>query len=286
MSTEYLNYDKHLFKQEFIQSDTYKQLVNDYQHVYESLEEFDDRFYTQPRRTYAADRSIFYYSTFYYLQLLLEKNPKTILDLGCGRNLFKKYIPQIIGLDNDPREIDSVDIYDNYSEKFLNENLEKYDCAMTIGAIHDVSLTKISNRINDFGRLIKPGGRGYFGVNLRRPLQNTAIHEFAELFDLSRPQTFKDLYCVVHRQIEKIKYKIIALDITILDAEKDRYNEIKGSDWPSWVDYLNDDFTKVNISVRDKIYEEIMSFNFGKELLLANGPSEIIDGNLKLVFEV
>ena len=91
MSTTYLKYNKTSFSKEFFQSDIYKQLIKDYQQVHESLAEYDDNFMYSPRRTYAADNSIFYYGTFYYLQMLLEKNPKTILDLGCGRNLFKKY---------------------------------------------------------------------------------------------------------------------------------------------------------------------------------------------------
>ena len=28
----------------------------------------------------------------------IEKNPKTIYDLGCGKNLFKKYLPNVIGI--------------------------------------------------------------------------------------------------------------------------------------------------------------------------------------------
>ena len=37
-------------------------------------------------------------SVFYYLLPLLEKNPKKIYDLGCGKNMFKPYLPNIIGI--------------------------------------------------------------------------------------------------------------------------------------------------------------------------------------------
>lgn len=42
--------------------------------------------------------SAFSATIFYYLLPLLEKNPKAIYDLGCGKNMFKKYIPNIIGV--------------------------------------------------------------------------------------------------------------------------------------------------------------------------------------------
>jgi SAM-dependent methyltransferase len=274
--------DKNLFYKKFIASDIYKQLIQDYQHVHESIEEYSDEFYVAPRRTYAASKSIFYYRTFYYIQMLLEKNPKIILDLGCGSNLFKKYIPQIYGIDPDPKVSNLVDSVESYSNEWLNDNLGKYDCAMTIGAIHGVSLVELPNRINDFGKVIKSGGRGYFGVNLRRPMQNTEIHEYAELFNLSKRQTLHDLYRVVRKQCEKIKYNIIALDINFLDYEKDRYENLAGSDWPSWQDYLNDNVKNID----QKILDEIAGFKIGCDPFTANGPSEVVDGNLNLIFEV
>jgi len=275
-------YNKELFRQEFEQSEIYKQLVNDYQHVYESIQEYDDGFLSTPRRTYAADNSIFYYGTFYYLQMLLEKNPQTILDVGSGGNYFKKYIPQIISMEPNKRFADVTDIKEIYDSDFVNANLQKYDCAMTIGAIHGVSLAKLADTLYEFGTVIKPGGRGYFAVNLRRSMQHTELHEFAQLFDLSRRQTRIDLYNVVKNIFEKISYKIIALDINFLDDAKEKYRQLCGSLWPEWDRYVAGDFT----GVPENIIEEIQQWNIGMEPFRANGPSEIIDGNIKIVFEV
>jgi len=278
---KYLHYDKEKFVEEFKQTDIYCQLVNDYQNVSESLGE--DTYRLLPRRTTSARESTFYYSTFYYLKLLLEKNPKVILDLGCGSNLFKKYIPQIHGVDYDDVYFkDTADAIESYSEEWVTSNLEKYDCAMTIGAIHNVSMSQLPDRINEFGRVIKQGGRGYFSVNLRRVMQNTELHEYAKLFDLSKRQTKLDLYRVVVAQCEKIKYKIVALDVTFLDHEKVRYESLAGTDWPTWNDYVSNNLDHVQVD----ILEEIKNFEIGLEPFTANGPSEPIDGNVKLVFEI
>ena len=50
---------------------------------------------TTPR---AGNSTEFSASVFYYLLPLLEKNPKKIYDLGCGKNMFKPYLPNIIGI--------------------------------------------------------------------------------------------------------------------------------------------------------------------------------------------
>jgi len=36
---------------------------------------------------------------FYYLQYLTDLNPSKIYDIGCRANLFKKYVPNLIGID-------------------------------------------------------------------------------------------------------------------------------------------------------------------------------------------
>ena len=53
---------------------------------------------------------------YYYIDYLIEKNPKTILDLGCGLNIFKPYIPGIIGMDS----FDGMpaDIYDFFDKEY------------------------------------------------------------------------------------------------------------------------------------------------------------------------
>jgi len=49
---------------------------------------------TNPR----DQQSEFSVSVFYYLLPLLENNPKKIYDLGCGKNMFKSYLPNVVGV--------------------------------------------------------------------------------------------------------------------------------------------------------------------------------------------
>ena len=280
----YQHYNKEEFFEIFSKSDVYKQLTQEYAHVVESLPTWDPYIPPSRRDQAVMNDSTFYYITFYYLGFLLEKNPKVILDLGCARNYFKKYIPQVYGVDPDPRVKDFVDSTDEYTEEWRQANLGKFDSAFNIGVLHGVSLAKVADRIHEFGSLIKPGGRGYFPFNLRRLLQKTELHDFAELFDLSRRQTRLDLYRVVKKQFESINYKIIALDFPFLDDVKEKYNVLRGTSWPSWEDYLEGNLSNVPMGVIKEI-EGFSDVLLGSSFTV-NGPSDPLDGNIRLVFEV
>ena len=42
-----------------------------------------------------AFQRIMYMATFYYLEMLQDKRPKVVYDLGCGANIFKKYFTNV-----------------------------------------------------------------------------------------------------------------------------------------------------------------------------------------------
>lgn len=46
--------------------------------------------------------NFFSMSVFYYLLPLLEKEYDKIYDLGCGKNLFKPYVPRLVGIGAEP----------------------------------------------------------------------------------------------------------------------------------------------------------------------------------------
>lgn len=108
---------------------------------------------------------------FFYIQMLLEKNPKILADIGCGSNFYKKFIPEIHGID--PVENSNVDEVDFFDETFSIGHTNNYDCAMAMNALHFVSLKDISKQLRNFSRIIKPGGRGFVTLNAIRMIEMT-----------------------------------------------------------------------------------------------------------------
>jgi len=93
---------------------------------------------------------------FYYLEYLEKINPKTIADIGCGWNIFKKYIPSIIGWDVNGKWADHAQRYD---EKFRKDYEEKFDCAFSINAVSAPSWADIKTSVSEFLTIVRPGGR-------------------------------------------------------------------------------------------------------------------------------
>jgi len=93
---------------------------------------------------------------FYYLEYLEECNPTTIADVGCGWNIFKKYIPSIIGWDPNG---EWADHRQKYSEEFRKDYKEKFDCAFSINAVWASTWADIKTSVDEFLTIVRPGGR-------------------------------------------------------------------------------------------------------------------------------
>lgn len=122
--------------------------------------------------------------SFYYLNYLLDAKPEFIYDIGCGVNWFKKYIPNVIGIGNEPigNPFYGGDIQGTFDEKFVEANREKFESVFSIDSIHFVSITKINDRIKSIVDILKPGGRAYVSLNFARLMDNTSAEEFDSLF--------------------------------------------------------------------------------------------------------
>ena len=82
-----------------------------------------------PRET--KIKKIFHANTLFYLQKIFENNPRAVLDIGCGQNLWKQFWPQITGIDADARQT-SADKIDFFDDDFVASNHAKYDGAIAI----------------------------------------------------------------------------------------------------------------------------------------------------------
>lgn len=86
---------------------------------------------------------------YYCIDLLYQDNPKTIIDVGCGICHWKKYFPNIYGIDTEWIENytlqDSKDLVD---ESFAIINKEKFDCGMMINVGRNLTLEDLVKQIS------------------------------------------------------------------------------------------------------------------------------------------
>ena len=166
-------YNEEEFKLHFSQTDLWKTISKDYDNVTyvepkglrpDSLlwNQRKDAFQTP--RFARAQMNWFSVTPFYYLNFLLEKNPTTIYDLGCGDNMFKKYIPNIIGIE--PNEAcENVDIIDQVDQTFIDSHQNYFESVFSICALHFHPFTELRKVVDDFISMVKIGGRGFIALN-------------------------------------------------------------------------------------------------------------------------
>jgi hypothetical protein len=144
---------------------------------------------------------------FYYLEYLEELNPKTIADIGCGWNVFKKYIPSIIGWDSNGKWADHSQRYD---EKFREDYKEKFDCAFSINAVGASSWPDIKTSVSEFLTIVRPGGRIFLSFPAIWLYYNTTYQWYADnRLTLDDPDGISKW---VYNDLVSLGYKILVFD--------------------------------------------------------------------------
>jgi hypothetical protein len=143
---------------------------------------------------------------FYYLEFLTEKNPKTIYDLGCGWNIFKKYIPSIIGVGaEDPKsEWFFADIHDYIDDEYIRGHQNHFESAFSICALHFIPMSDLRKRVLDFASMIKPGGRGWVTFNAMRLLERD-----------EKMIAHKNLELWVRQQLSNLPFTILQFEVNL-----------------------------------------------------------------------
>jgi hypothetical protein len=206
-------YDKEKFQNEFNKTEIYQQLIKDFDEI--SLEKFFQQ-KNMPTARYwlgCSNRSTRFSATsFYYLNFLLETNPSEIYDLGCGWNVFKRYIPNIIGVGAESPDSPDFfgDIHDYVDDGYIQGHQNYFESVFSICALHFHPLSDISKVVNGFYTTIRPGGRGYLSLNLQRMIERDPV-----FFAKTSAQEV-DRYCREQiSQLHDIKFLVVDIDTTV-----------------------------------------------------------------------
>lgn len=163
--------------------------------------------------------------TLYYLKFLLEKNPEKIHDLGCGWNIWKRYYPNIIGIDGDSNN-SYADIHRRFDDKFVNdyfESIESLMCVnMNIGIVpgshkygcETCTYENYSHQVEYLLKVLKPGGRAYFAISRHGMIKYTPEDWFAK-----NNINWYDYDLIKNKMLNDIKK--LPIDILSFDCELD-----------------------------------------------------------------
>ena len=212
-------YKKDEFYAQFYNSDLCKQIKKDFDIL--SWEKYYQRdFILTPRQIIGEiqkQSTVFSMVPLYYINYLLEKNPKEIYDIGCGWNIFKKYIPNIIGVGAEELNTEHFfgDIHDVWDSDFVYHHNEFYESIFSINALHFRPIDDLRKVVNEFASVIQKGGRGFLALNLARMVERAVDDKFFQIkFDFDK---------YIRNELKDVgfKYIVFDVDVTIYDESLD-----------------------------------------------------------------
>lgn len=169
-------------------------------------------------------------TTLYYLQFLLDVHPPRIYDIGCGWNIWKKYYPNIIGIDF---EGEYADINDKFNDTFIKNNYEKLHSVMSVNTFlglkesgpNDIlpcipiTFENYIEQVLYFAQIVSPGGRAFISVNKLGFLKYTT-KEWFKKNNVSKYDSNKLSKLLLQDLQNNFPYKILCFDceLDLLDS--------------------------------------------------------------------
>lgn len=130
-----------------------------YDRIYDSVVDFN----ISPRFFYETGLKIAFRDIFYYIDMLYDNAPQTVIDVGCGECLWKNWFPNIIGFDTDWSEFSRQDFVGIFDAKFSRENHERWDNGMGLNSLHFINWKNFEQQIHLAMNIVKH--RFLFTVN-------------------------------------------------------------------------------------------------------------------------
>lgn len=207
------------------QLEFFNQIKTDFKHLSWSKNFVDPGVTYTPREKFGTDyQSQFSMVPFYYLEKLLETNPTNIYDLGCGWNIFKKYIPNVIGVSPTHNNDNYADIHDQVDDDYIKGHENYFESVFSINALHFIPLSELEKIVKGFASMVKTNGkgRGFLSLNLQRMIDRTP-GEFL-IKHINAAPTKHDYEKYVLSVLEKIDVNYIILDVDLLYGIDDWMN--------------------------------------------------------------
>jgi hypothetical protein len=133
---------------------------------------------TTPRFKLDSGLKFGFRDIFYCIDQLYDNNPMSVIDVGCGECIWKRWFPNIIGFDPTPSPYANHDFIDYFDEEFSRGHKEKYDSGIALNSIHFVSWVYVRTQLDLAMNMIKPNGRFLFTFNFYHFDKHTPDHKF------------------------------------------------------------------------------------------------------------
>lgn len=108
-----------------------------------------------PRYRYESGLKIGFRDIFWYIDQLYSAQPADVVDIGCGENVFKKWFPNLTGVDSDEYPYGGPDIVAFFDTDYAKSNQERWDSGMALGALHYCHWRDLEQQIENAMTVVK-----------------------------------------------------------------------------------------------------------------------------------
>lgn len=204
------------WRAQFMHTEIYQKIKHDFDVVHFDKLWQDSHQRATPRHELGDPLSIFSATIFYYLEPLIARAPRKIYDLGCGWNIFKRYLPNVVGVGaEDPTGPDFfADLHDYVDDAYIAGHQAAFDAVICICALHFVPLSAIAQQVTDFHSMLRPGGCGCLTFNAARMIERD---ERFSKHDLDQAENF------IRQELTRlpIQWIILDVDLSVYDETMD-----------------------------------------------------------------
>lgn len=115
-----------------------------YDRVFDSAVEYE----VSPRFITDSGLKIGFRDLFYYIDVLYSNKPTSVIDVGCGECIWKRWFPNIIGFDPITNEFSQQDFVDYFDQDFSKGHQENWHNGMAINSLHFIDWKDIEQQIH------------------------------------------------------------------------------------------------------------------------------------------
>ena len=129
---------------------------------------------------------------FRYYDIVAEKSPATILDIGCGMNIFKKFYPQVHGIDNDQKFAGHADEIIAFNHQYAVEHAGTFDSVVAFNSLYHDHVGSLTASLLDVDLLLAPGGRACVTLPVKGMVNRTnRPDQFIEYLGTAEPTSWQ-----------------------------------------------------------------------------------------------
>lgn len=179
-----------------------------YDRIFDTVMPFD----MTPRYVNEMGWKICFRDIFYYIDVLYDNNPTSVIDVGCGECLWKRWFPNIIGFDLNHSTFSQQDFVDFFDEDFSSNHPAAWHNGMALNSLHYIEWAFINSQIDLAMNIVKERFLFTFNFNV--------MSNVPKLSMMSRVEQFRE-------KLDRAPYEILLFDAPCLRG----IDELQMTNW-------------------------------------------------------